>query len=118
MADSVAGPRGTAARQRWSRGHVAAQLGTVTEHYNVPSSSLAQDLSPREVIHALPGANRSAGANPSARLPAARCTAPRILFSYYTMGSFFSAPDRACLRVIYSKNHSAPGQAWYNKVVH
>jgi hypothetical protein len=30
----------------------------------------------------------------------------------------FRAPDRACLRAIYSKNHSAPGQVWYNKVVH
>jgi hypothetical protein len=76
----VAGPRGMAARQRWSRGHVAAQLDMVTEHYSVPSSSLAQDLSPREVIHTLLGANHSAGTNASAWLPAARCTAPRILF--------------------------------------
>jgi hypothetical protein len=66
MDDGVAGTRGTAASRRWSYGHIAAQLGTVTEHYSVPSSSLAQDLSPHKVIRALLGANRSAGANPSA----------------------------------------------------
>jgi hypothetical protein len=33
----------------------------VIEHYNVPSSSLAQDLSPREVIRALLGASHSTG---------------------------------------------------------
>jgi hypothetical protein len=35
-ADGVAWPRGTAARRRWSRGHVVAQVGTVTERPQCP----------------------------------------------------------------------------------
>jgi hypothetical protein len=47
------------------------------------------------VIRALLGVNHSTGANLSMGLPAARCTAPGIFFSYCTIGIPFRAPNRA-----------------------
>jgi hypothetical protein len=53
MADGVAGPRGMTARRRWSRGHVAVQLGTVTEQLQCPIFiSCPRSFTPRSYPHA------------------------------------------------------------------
>jgi hypothetical protein len=54
------------------------------------------------VIRALLGANHSADANPSTGLPAVRCTAPGIFFSYCTIGIPFRALDRAKWSALFS----------------
>jgi hypothetical protein len=81
---------------KWMRGQSS---------HSALTSSHAKDLSPRVVIRALSGMNHSADANLSAGSPAAKCTAPGIFFSYCTMGSSFSAPDRVIWRALFSIFH-------------
>jgi hypothetical protein len=49
--------------------------------HNAPTSSTARSFHQGVVIRALLGTNHSAGANPSARSPAVRCSEPTIVFS-------------------------------------
>jgi hypothetical protein len=79
-ADGVAGPRGTAARRGGRAATLRRNRAWWQSNCSVPSSSLAQDLSPREVNHMPLGTNRSAGVNPGAGSPAARFSASTDLF--------------------------------------
>jgi hypothetical protein len=70
--------------------------GWATERPQCSNFIHGEIFSPRGVvIRALLGVNHSTGANLSTGLPAARCTAPGIFFSYCTIGIPFRAPDRA-----------------------
>jgi hypothetical protein len=89
--------RGEWCTSRWRPlGHVVDASGWVTERNSAPKFIHGKIFSPREVIRVLLGANRSADANPSAGLPATRCTAP-----WGTIRILIRAPDRATSEVFF-----------------
>jgi hypothetical protein len=103
MASNVADTDERRSSWRWSCGHIATQVGTVTGRPQYPNHIHGEIFALGIVICELQGANRNTGVNPSAGPPAARYTAPGIPCNHCTMGIVFSVPDSASLSAIYFK---------------